>query len=70
MAASWVEIGPATNELLARVAQTYRILFTRALKEVQVWVPDAEPRTLAAAIVQQPITQELSSEALATVSHR
>lgn len=31
--------GPATSELLDRVFQAYRILFTRALKGVYVWVP-------------------------------
>lgn len=34
------KIGPATTELLSRIAQAYRILFTRALKGVYVWVPD------------------------------
>jgi hypothetical protein len=33
-------VGPANHELLERVAQAYRILFTRALKGVYVWVPD------------------------------
>jgi len=36
--------GPATSQLLQRVTQTYRVLFTRALKGVYVWVPDAETR--------------------------
>jgi DUF2075 family protein len=36
------QTGPATSELLERVAQAYRILFTRALKGVYVWVPDAD----------------------------
>jgi uncharacterized protein len=38
--------GPAhaTAELLDRVVQAYRILFTRALKGVYVWVPDDETR--------------------------
>jgi len=35
---------PATSQLLQRVTQAYRILFTRALKGVYVWVPDAETR--------------------------
>ena len=44
--------GPAASRLLHRVTQTYRILFTRALKGVYVWVPDAETRAhLASAIV-------------------
>ncbi len=44
--------GPATSRLLQRVTQTYRILFTRALKGIYVWVPDAETRAhLASAIV-------------------
>jgi uncharacterized protein len=34
------KFGPATAELLERVTQAYRILFTRALKGVYVWVPD------------------------------
>ncbi len=36
--------GVANAELLERVAQAYRILFTRALKGVYVWVPDIETR--------------------------
>ena len=36
------QTGPLTSELLDRVAQTYRILFTRALKGVYVWVPDPD----------------------------
>jgi DUF2075 family protein len=32
--------GPASVELLERVAQAYRILFTRALKGIYVWIPD------------------------------
>jgi DUF2075 family protein len=36
--------GPATRELLERVGQAYRILLTRALKGVYVWVPDEETR--------------------------
>jgi DUF2075 family protein len=32
--------GSATVELLERVAQAYRILFTRALKGIYVWIPD------------------------------
>jgi DUF2075 family protein len=36
--------GPATAQLLQRVTQAYRVLFTRALKGVYVWVPDAETR--------------------------
>jgi uncharacterized protein len=36
--------GPATTQVLQRVAQAYRVLFTRALKGVYVWVPDGETR--------------------------
>jgi DUF2075 family protein len=36
--------GHTTAQLLQRVTQTYRILFTRALKGVYVWVPDPETR--------------------------
>jgi DUF2075 family protein len=36
--------GPATRELLERVGQAYRILLTRALKGVYLWVPDDETR--------------------------
>ena len=36
--------GHATSELLYRVAQAYRILFTRALKGAYVWIPDQETR--------------------------
>jgi hypothetical protein len=36
--------GPASRELLARVAQAYRILFTRALKGSYAWIPDGETR--------------------------
>jgi DUF2075 family protein len=43
--------GPATAQLLQRVTQAYRVLFTRALKGVYVWVPDTETRAhLASAI--------------------
>jgi DUF2075 family protein len=43
--------GPAISRLLQRVTQTYRILFTRALKGIYVWAPDAETRAhLTAAI--------------------
>ena len=36
--------GAAVTALLRRVAQAYRILFTRALKGCYVWVPDTETR--------------------------
>jgi len=36
--------GSATRQLLQRVTQAYRVLFTRALKGVYIWVPDAETR--------------------------
>jgi DUF2075 family protein len=36
--------GRATAQLLQRVTQTYRILFSRALKGIYVWVPDPETR--------------------------
>lgn len=36
--------GPATRELLQRTLQAYRILFTRALKGLFVWIPDTETR--------------------------
>jgi hypothetical protein len=43
--------GPATAQLLQRVSQAYRVLLTRALKGVYVWVPDRETREhLASAI--------------------
>jgi uncharacterized protein len=43
--------GPTMSQLLGRVAQAYRILFTRALKGVYVWVPDSQTRShLEAAI--------------------
>ena len=38
------EDGPATVELLERVTQAYRILFTRALKGVYLWIPDSTTR--------------------------
>jgi uncharacterized protein len=38
------EDGPATVELLDRVTQAYRILFTRALKGVYLWIPDSTTR--------------------------
>lgn len=41
--------GPKTAELLERVGQAYRILFTRALKGAYVWVPDRETREHLAA---------------------
>jgi len=37
-------IGPAIAELRRRVAQAYRIVFTRGMKGVYVWVPDQETR--------------------------
>jgi DUF2075 family protein len=43
--------GSATAQLLQRVTQAYRVLLTRALKGIYVWVPDAETRAhLASAI--------------------
>jgi uncharacterized protein len=36
---------PATRELLQRTLQAYRILFTRGLKGIYVWIPDIETRT-------------------------
>jgi DUF2075 family protein len=36
--------GMATRELLQRTVQAYRILFTRALKGIYVWIPDEETR--------------------------
>jgi DUF2075 family protein len=39
------ENGPATREVLQRTVQAYRILFTRALKGLYVWIPDTETRT-------------------------
>jgi hypothetical protein len=36
--------GRATSQLLHRVTLAYRILFTRALKGVYVWIPDSETR--------------------------
>ena len=35
-------VGPAHQELLKRVKQAYRILLTRAMKGLYVWVQDAE----------------------------
>ena len=34
----------ATHELLQRTVQAYRILFTRPLKGLYVWIPDEESR--------------------------
>jgi hypothetical protein len=45
--------GRATSQLLQRVVQAYRILFTRALKGVFVWVPDAETRAHLAASIRE-----------------
>lgn len=36
--------GPASQELLDRVRQAYRILFTRGIKGVYLWIPDEETR--------------------------
>jgi hypothetical protein len=36
--------GEACTELFERVAQAYRILFTRALKGAYVWIPDRDTR--------------------------
>jgi uncharacterized protein len=38
------ETGKATLDLLERVSQAYRIIFTRALKGVYVWAPDVLTR--------------------------
>ena len=47
--------GPSTEELLKRVTQAYRILFTRALNGVYVWVPDEETRAhLRASLGDEP----------------
>jgi DUF2075 family protein len=45
--------GPATTQLLQRVSQAYRILLTRALKGVYVWVPDAETRAHLATAIER-----------------
>ena len=39
------QAAPATREVLQRTVQAYRILFTRALKGIYVWIPDAETRS-------------------------
>jgi DUF2075 family protein len=44
--------GPATAQLLQRVTQAYRVLFTRALKGVYVWVPDSETRAYLASAIE------------------
>ena len=44
--------GRARSQLLQRVTQAYRILFTRALKGVYVWVPDAETRAHLASSIE------------------
>jgi DUF2075 family protein len=36
--------GPAHRELMERVAQAYRILLTRPLRGVYLWIPDDETR--------------------------
>ena len=38
------QTGSATRELLQRTMQAYRILFTRALKGLYVWIPDGDTR--------------------------
>lgn len=45
--------GTATSQLLQRVAQAYRILFTRALKGVYVWVSDPETRAHLASSISE-----------------
>jgi len=42
------QTGSATRELLQRTMQAYRILFTRALKGLYVWIPDADTRRYVA----------------------
>ena len=42
------QTGPATREVLERTVQAYRILFTRALKGLYVWIPDADTRRYVA----------------------
>jgi hypothetical protein len=37
-------VGPATAEVLQRTLQAYRILLTRALRGVYLWIPDDETR--------------------------
>ena len=36
--------GPYGRTLLAKVRQSYRILLTRAIHELYVWIPDEETR--------------------------
>lgn len=38
------EYGPKTQELIQRIWQAYRILFTRGLKGIYVWIKDEETR--------------------------
>jgi uncharacterized protein len=45
--------GRATAEVFQRVTQAYRVLFTRALKGVYVWVPDEETRGHLASSIEQ-----------------
>jgi uncharacterized protein len=42
------QTGLATREVLERTVQAYRILFTRALKGLYVWIPDADTRRYVA----------------------
>ena len=38
------QVGPASEELLRRLQQVYRILLSRALRGVYVWFEDEETR--------------------------
>jgi uncharacterized protein len=49
--------GRATAGLLERVAQAYRILFTRALKGVYVWIPDEGTRAHVVASAEMDVHQ-------------
>jgi DUF2075 family protein len=50
--------GPASRELLDRVGQAYRILLTRPLKGLYLWIPDDETRGYVQDSLIQPPSED------------
>ena len=46
--------GPATDEVLQRTLQAYRILLTRALKGLYLWIPDSQTQDHVRISIAQP----------------
>jgi len=62
--------GAATVELLERVKQAYRILFTRALKGVYLWIPDPITRAYLSDSLHQEVKRIGASPASAPTSQQ